>query len=237
MWVVILIGLIAEGMAIGFALSEDGLLLYSWILSLIATVIIEFALLGSQYSVSFWLLLFILWAIPNISIAVKWHLEKRTKEKARRREEQRQKEALRVQAQQRQEDENRIEAHMSGIRTGKKYRAFKESFAENLPMISRIEVQNGSVRVYLPRSGNLFIPDYQQGRMVLNSTCGYIEHSYFGRAADEREWTVFESEALARIIDEEVNATGLFTMNYSDNGYRRYSRNAPTEPVFAKTPY
>ena len=147
-------------------------------------------------------------------------------------------EALRLEAQQREEDENRIKAHIPAIEASKKYAAFKDSFIQNLPQIVYVQVRGeGSIILSLSRTGKLFVPNYQTGQMEIDTSHGFDIRPFFGTANDERAWTIFELEALARIIDKDVQATNHFSLIESRTGYRFYSRIVPNERVIAKTPY
>ncbi len=235
MWVVILIGLALEGVAIALILDEEGG--FALIASLFSAAVIKFAFYGGRIKVSFWLLLVVLEAIPWIILAIKMAAEKNEREREDQLREKAENEARRRREKEQAEDENRIEAHMPIIRASSKYSTFSKFFLQNLSEISQIRVDNGRLTVHFYVGGIRYVPDYRQGIMVIDPSQPNATRSFFGQADDERAWTVFEAEALARLIDEAVKPTGNFSLGHKAMGHREYNRIAPATPVIAKTPY
>ncbi len=237
MWFVILLGLTIEALAIVFAVSEEGLLFYSWLASLIAAAIVRFAFYGGGYSYSFWSILILFLIVSHAALALKL-IGKRQKElNIKRKQEREREDRLRREAKEKEEDEKRILALIPVIKNGKKYPAFDAFLSQNLLSISSVIVRQGTIIVQIPKSGRLFAPNYQAGRMEIDNSRGFYEQKFFGTSSDERSWTVFEQEALARIADQRLRECRIFQIVQSSDGYRIFERIAPTDQVIAKTPY
>ncbi len=231
-WVVILIGLVPEVYSIGNAIAEGksgrsgnygSTFLISLAAGAITALFFKIAFYETEYSsISFWLILIVLFAVPNILfLFARFHADAKAKS-----------ETIRLNS----EDEKRIGAHIPLIKASRKYSAFKSFFDQYLSKIIEISVFSGLVEIKHSEKGIILIPDYNQGKMVLDKSRLSV-HYFFGKEADERDWTVFEMEALARIVDEDVQATKYFKLMKSSNGFRLYSRIVPNERVIAKTPY
>lgn len=233
MWVVVIIGLVFEGLAIGFALSEDGTLAYSWICSGIASVIVWAAFhFDKNHDANFWIVLILMFATSQIPLIVKVTARKNklVKEEAEKQRKIKQDEI---------DDENRIKAHMGMIRQSFKHTAFLNFVKNHFYRIIMIYVKtNGQVTVRLSNSNPVIIPDYKAGHMVINNPYDYKDYYFFGAADNERNWTVFEVQALARIIDEDMRSLGGFSCSEKRNdGFRRYDVILPDEPVLGNRPY
>jgi hypothetical protein len=254
MWIVIivgfLVGLVFEGFAIAMSGDmEDPLSVFGALsFNVIGAVMVWGIFNSGRTKVPFWLILVILEAILFLAltflkvrkIITARLLREKAEDERRKAEDERRKaevEAQRRKEQEQAEDENRIKAHMPIIRASAKYSAFSQFYLQNLPEISQIRVYNGWLTARFYVDGIRYVPDYRQGIMVIDPSQPNTTRSFFGQAADERAWMVFEAEALARLIDEAVKPTGNFSLGHKAMGHREYNRIAPATPVIAKTPY
>jgi hypothetical protein len=237
MWVVIVFGLAIEIVAIIFAVSEDGLLFYSWIASLFAAVIVRFAFFGGGYSYSFWGILILFLIISHSALAIKLIGKNQKAAALKRKQEKEKDDLLRREKKEREDDERRIAALIPIILNGRKYPAFKKFLSQNISSIARVTVNSGVVTVLIPKSGRLFIPNYKIGKLVIDDTYGFSEYTFFGTSLDERDWTIFEKEALARIVDQCLKEYNCFQIIRSAGGFTVYDRIAPDTEVVAKNPY
>lgn len=240
MWVVVIIGLVFEGLAIGFALSEDGTLAYSWICSGIASVIVWVAFhFDKNHDANFWVVLILMFLISQVPLIIKISLAKSKEAKEKSEKERKERELKQKQRQDQIEDEKRIIAHMGMIRQSSKHTAFLNFVKNHFYRIIIIYVNtSGQVTVRLSNSNPVIIPDYKAGHMVINNPYDYKDYYFFGAADNERNWTVFEVQALARIIDEDMRSLGGFSCSEKRNdGFRRYEVILPDEPVLGNRPY
>lgn len=232
MWVIVIIGLVFEAVAIALAWSEDGTLIFSWICSGIATVIVWAAFhFDKNHDANFLVVLILMFAISQIPLIIKVAVRKNkhAREEAEKQRKIKQEEI---------EDENRILAHMGMIRRSVKHTEFLNFLKNHTNRIIRINVDSsGQVVVRLSNSNPIFVPDYKAGRMVMNKPYDHKDYYFFGTANNERNWTVFEAEALARVIDEDMKSLRGFFCVTKRNGYREYGIIVPDKPVYGKTPY
>lgn len=132
-------------------------------------------------------------------------------------------------------DEERIRQHMPIIQGSPKFADFKQFYERNKNRITRLSVGSGSVSITLVTSLPVYVPDYQRGIWVENNSRREYA-TFFGVQNNERLWTVFEEEALARVIDNYVDRR-ILRLDYRKNGIRSYIRPAPTEAIVAQRPY
>ena len=236
----LVIELIAVVLAIMFP--DGGALVFiSFCLSCFASLL-WFFITGLSQSYGW---MFIGWFITMLLPAVasmKYHdVVSRVKNKKAQTQIARQKESNeRERAKVRAEDEKRVSLHIEDIRKSTKSEAFKTFFFFIINRIAWITVNNGTVTIGVNKSSSMFIPDYNSGTMVLNTSGGIEQATFFGQEYGERPWTVFEAEALTRVIDGTLQQAGGFrrTGGGSDiTGYRRYEAIPPDTIVVANRPY